>query len=352
MGLYLRSGSPYYWYNFHREGQKVNKSTGVTDKKLAQKIFEKALNDFNSEKLGFTPSSITLKELTNKWLEHTAHTSQRLTPMDNHYHIGVLLKFFGANTKAVDITPKKIEEFRINRKNEDIADSTINRNCSFLRAAYNLAYRDNLLKHNPFKQIKFYNEKENERARFLTVSEMDRLIFHSNDKIRPLVVLALETGMRKGELLRLEWSNVDMIRNYIRVVRSKGGKPRVIPLTDKARRLLEGINNKKQCVFISQKWGFYRDSWNNAVKGSNLNDFRFHDLRHTFASRLVEKGIDLYQVALLLGHSSLKMTQRYSHLSPEGLQKTINKLNTNYCNSTTMENNGNDKLTNHIDFSH
>ncbi|MCL6622894.1 MAG: site-specific integrase, partial [Syntrophobacterales bacterium] len=143
--------------------------------------------------------------------------------------------------------------------------------------------------------------------------------------------LALHTGMRKGELLNLRW---DQIRDgFIYLTETKSGKARQIPVSDRAAQVLRELQIRNQWkspyVFIGpngKRLGDVKKSFNAACRRAGLEDFRFHDLRHTFASHLVMRGANLKAVQRLLGHSDSKMTDRYSHLSPNHLKESVNLL--------------------------
>ena len=154
------------------------------------------------------------------------------------------------------------------------------------------------------------------------------------DHVRPLVLLAMETGARRGELFSLRWEDVNLQDSTLTIhaAASKSGRTRHIPLSRRARELLDGWrrdtgNGTSGLVFPSPVTGERLDNitsaWEKLLQRAQLEDFRFHDLRHDFASRLVMHGVDLYTVKELLGHSTIQMTERYSHLAPEAKQAAI-----------------------------
>lgn len=185
-------------------------------------------------------------------------------------------------------------------------------------------------------------EENNRRLRYLSKEECQALIDACADHLRPIVVTALNTGMRKGEILSLKWENVDLNHKFILLDRTKNGERREIPINATLRATLIGIKRRLDIshVFYDQltgsSYGDIKNSFNGACKRAGINNFRFHDLRHTFASHLVMEGVDLTTVSRLLGHRDLTMTLRYSHLSPLHLSKAVDILdnvlnnNTNY----------------------
>ena len=155
-----------------------------------------------------------------------------------------------------------------------------------------------------------------------------------SDYLTPMVLLAMHTGLRRGELFSLAWDHVDLNKATITVAgdRAKSGKTRHIPLNSEAVYALKTWN--KQCsshklVFPSkdgQQLNNVRKAWGNVLKDSDINNFRWHDLRHHFASRLVMAGVDLNTVRELLGHADLAVTLRYAHLAPEHKAEAVERL--------------------------
>jgi integrase len=157
---------------------------------------------------------------------------------------------------------------------------------------------------------------------------------HFADHLLPIVLLAMNTGMRKGELLSLCWGEVDLVNDFltIRAENAKSGKSRHIPLNLEAKTTLKGWQEDTTdngYVFEGEPNQPLKDikkPWNNLLKEAEIENFRFHDLRHHFASKLVMKGVDLNTVRELLGHSNLEMTLRYAHLAPEHKAAAVNLI--------------------------
>ena len=157
------------------------------------------------------------------------------------------------------------------------------------------------------------------------------------DYLRPLVLLALNTGMRRGELFSLEWKNIELKNRNLTIegLKAKSKKTRHVPLNDEAFATLIAWANQtdsRGLVFPSpvtkRRMVSIKKAWGELCKEAKLTDFRFHDLRHTFASKLVMRGVDLNTVRSLLGHSDLKMTLRYSHLSAQHSLEAVKVLDT------------------------
>ena len=160
----------------------------------------------------------------------------------------------------------------------------------------------------------------------------------------PAVALALNTGLRRAELFNLKWKYVDFRTNVLTITRTKAGRARRVPMNAVVRDLLRALPSrlKGDWVFPSAESKTPRDSQNfmnrlftPAVKRAGIQDFRWHDLRHTFASRLVMKGVDIRTVQELLGHADIRMTLRYSHLSPAHLLDAVERLAEKRTGTTT-----------------
>ena len=177
----------------------------------------------------------------------------------------------------------------------------------------------------PFPRI----QKEPGRCRWLTAKEEQRLLAVSAKHLKPLIAFAVDTGGRRSELLELDWCNVDLGNGRITFVKTKNGENRTIRLTSRARTILEGLEPKETGPVFTYGGKAMKEvstSFQKARAKVGLEDVRFHDLRHTFASRLVQQGVSLYEVMHLTGHKSVSMVQRYAHLAPDFQETAIAAL--------------------------
>jgi integrase len=174
---------------------------------------------------------------------------------------------------------------------------------------------------------------EYRRLRFLSLEEMERLLAVADDVLRPLLLAALHTGLRRSELFRLTWQNVDFKRGVLRMLHTKNGERRELPLTDTLRDTLQQLPRRLNSDYVFPgKTGHglvdIRKRFHRALREAGIEAFVFHDLRHTFASHLVMAGVDLMTVKEFLGHKDIKMTLRYAHLAPDYKRAAINRLDT------------------------
>jgi integrase len=177
------------------------------------------------------------------------------------------------------------------------------------------------------------------RVRFLESGQLKQLLTSCPAWLRPIVLLARYTGMRKGNLLGLTWSQVDLQNRLINLDKTKNGQRLTLPLAETAYLTLVELRQVKvvrlDCPFVFNREGKpytpcqVSMSFKRACKRAQITDFRFHDLRHDFASTLVKNGHDLYRVHLL-GHKDSRMTQRYAHLQVEDLREAVESLETGH----------------------
>jgi len=188
-----------------------------------------------------------------------------------------------------------------------------------------LACEEGLLNKKP--KIKLLRE-ENQRNRYLKDSEEYQLLKSletSRIYLRPLVILGIDTGMRLGEIENLRWPDIDFQRETIYVAKSKTGKPRSIPMTNRTKELLLSLRtNERESVF--ENLPGISMAFRKACRKAGIVNFHFHDLRHTFATRLAESGADVATIAALLGHSSIQMAMRYSHITDDRIRRSVKAL--------------------------
>ena len=270
--------------------------------------------------------------------------------------------------KLGEITPLDIEKWRTGRLNEGIKPSTANRDLDDLKSSLNKATSWVKGFSNPIAGVKRVKLDANRKVRFLSADEEKRLraaldgreerlrqerdnanewrlgrgydllpdlrIVAFADYLKPMVLVSLNTGMRQGEVFGLTWKEAELDRREITVdgAKAKSGQTRHIPLNDEAWSTLSDWRmqaGENALIFPSRDGGQFnnvRKSWEAVLVSAEIEDFRWHDMRHTFASKLVMAGVDLNTVRELLGHSDIKMTLRYAHLAPEHKAAAVAKL--------------------------
>jgi excisionase family DNA binding protein len=261
------------------------------------------------------------KEFSEEYLREYAVKRKRSWRSDQCYLRGHLVPFFG-NMRLSEITRQNVEQYSSRRVEEGVKKSTVNRELAVLRKMMFKAIDWGRLDQNPVQKEDFFQGEEQSKERVLTPDEQIRLLQASAASLKPILITALNTGMRRGEILGLEWERVDLKNRKITLActNTKNKKRREIPINEELFSLLATLRagaNGSQYVFpnpftgrplLDAKCAFYR-----ACKRAGIKGLRFHDLRHTFASRLSARGVDLNTIRELLGHGSIRMTQRYLH---------------------------------------
>lgn len=262
---------------------------------------------------------LTFYEMAEIYLHKYSMVKKKSWKTSDWVYLRVLKPFFG-NYKLSEVTPEKVEEYIAERLATEIKKCSVNRELSCLRKIFNVAIDWGHAIKNPLRKVKFFSEKENLRERVLSEDE-ERMLFEAcSPHLLPILKVALYTGMRKGEIFNLRWDNVDFEKREIKIVESKSGRGRVLPINSVLFEVLSGLmsqNGKNEHVFTNPETGkSYTDvkkAFKGACRRADIRDLRFHDLRHTFASRLVKRGVDLVIVKELMGHTSVTTTQRYTH---------------------------------------
>jgi integrase len=209
--------------------------------------------------------------------------------------------------------------------------SSVNRKLACLKCMFNKAIEWSKFNgDNTVKKVKLFKEN-NKRLRFLEKDEIIKLLENSKEHLVPIIIIALNTGMRKSEILKLRWMDMDIKRNIITILETKNGRKREVFMNDYVKTALLGIERHSQSNFVFTKkdgtpLGNIKRTFFTACKKSGIKDFKFHDLRHSFASHLVMSGIDLNTVRELLGHQSIQMILRYSHLSQSHKKQAVDVL--------------------------
>jgi integrase len=225
-----------------------------------------------------------------------------------------------------ELQPKHIAAYRDERL-KAVKPGTVRRELSLLRNVLEIASREWGLEIalNPVDRVSrpIANDA---RERRLQSGELRRLLVAleatRNELVKPLIHFAIETALRRGELLNLQWRHVDLIARTGHVPTTKSGHPRTIPLTDGAIQLLEGLPRTDERVFPITAVAL-RHAWVRLCARAGISDLRLHDLRHEAISRFAEMGLNMPELALISGHRDYRMLQRYTHLRPTDLARKL-----------------------------
>jgi integrase len=258
--------------------------------------------------------------------------------------IELLKKDFG-NVPLRHFNTRLVEEYQSKVLSEDKAPATANRHLATLKHMFTKAVEWEMVEEEALKKVRRVKllPENNRRLRYLSKEESKALVEACKPHLRPIVVTALNTGMRKEEILSLEWEkHVDLKHGFILLDTTKNGERREVPINQTLRKTLQSLLRHINSPYVfTDKRGRRFDnvvrSFKSACKKAGIKDFRFHDLRHTFASHLVMAGVDLTTVRELLGHKTLTMTLRYAHLAPSHKVKAVEMLEESLGQNPTIQ---------------
>lgn len=328
MGIYLKGKN---WYvDYYVKGKRKRKKVGPS-KKLAEQVLKDIhVKIAKKEYLGvYDEKRLLFADFAQEYLEYSKTNKSSSMARNEAIHINQQFIPALGQRYLFEITPQMIEKFKATRL-EDVTPATVNRGLACIKHMYTKAIEWGYVKTNPAKGVRFLKEPPG-RLRYLEPLEVEVLLKACAAHIHPIVVTALNTGMRKGEILNLKWGAIDLNNRRITVTNSKNNEARVIPINGTLYQELSKLprKSKSEYVFANGKdrpLGDIKKSFATALKRAGIQDFRFHDLRHTFGSQLVMQGVDLRTVQQIMGHKEIKMTMRYSHLSPGHVQEAVGKL--------------------------
>lgn len=334
---YRRKDSPIWWVSFtDASGRRVRRSTGTAERKEAEALESKwRLEAYREKQWGEQPVK-TFDDVILAYLENSRHQTPRTLATAKHLYDA----FSGFQMEK--LTVQDVRGYIRRREREGVKPSTINKELGMLSAAINDVRREyGWGIPNPVSGQRL-REPEGRLPR-LAIDQALQLVQLARatprtQHLADFIQLALNNGMRKGEMLGLEWSRVDLDRSmlYLEPHHTKTRRRRSIPINSLA---YEALNNRlrfrgEHCssspwVFVDKKGRRLQDvktSFNRICRKAGLVDFHIHDLRHVCAAWLVSSGVGLPEVRDLFGHSTIKMTERYAHLAPENVRAAVRTL--------------------------
>jgi integrase len=376
--LYVGTGGSKVWYLYYygSDGKKASKKLGSADKltvaqarSLAQDVGGRVIRGENVKKEKPVPKLTYgdfLRDHYEPWVVANRKTGYETMQILNST-FGFLM-----SKPVTEMSVMEIEQWRTKRIQEGRKAATLNRQVTALKATLSWAYDREVIEIKPLEKLRQLSEADSDKkVRYLSHDERERLFkaldereerirsgrdshnlwslereystlpslrsAHFVDHLKPMIIVALNTGIRQGSLLRLLWSDIDFQEGIltVRAVNAKNEKTVHIPMNETLKHTLSKWKEQTKgdgdkLVFPSPRNGEVMDScksaWANLLRDAGISNFRWHDMRHDFASCLVMNGVDLNTVRELMGHSDLKMTLRYAHLAPAVKMKAVETL--------------------------
>jgi integrase len=340
-GLFERpKGSGIWWIHYHDgDGRKHREKVGP--KGLARARYMQRKTEIREGR--YFPDTRGRAVLFDELLEayRTEKEREGKAVMDSDIGFRRLLERFGGR-RADSIATREVKEWR-DELLEGHTPATVNRHLTILRAVLRMAVRDKRIDSGALPEIEPF-EENNERTRWLNDEEEARLMAAAPEYLRPALLVDIHTGLRRGELLNLRWDDIDFLGQSIRVRESKSGKGRNVPMDSVVIKTLVALRSARRerlrsrvvrqseasgYVFSAPRGGFMGNlnrHWYPTLKRASLEGLHFHDLRHTFGSRLALANVPIFTIQKLMGHRTLAMTMRYAHLSKDHLREAVERL--------------------------
>ncbi len=342
MALYKRPDSKYWWMKFTFDGQLVQQSTKVANKRDAGTIESAYRTQLALGKIGIEPKreAPAFEKACDDFLLWAKVKHQESVTYRRYYFACRTLKTFFGKTKVNRIETKDVEKFitwrscQTSRKTkEKISRETVNREVLTLKIIFNRLIEEKVLQTSPARSIKKLPENDT-TFHVITKDEERRYLLACPPLLQDAATVMLETGMRCGEVYRVRRSEVNLENNYLQITKGKTkSSVRRVYLTDKARRVIESrMNNLKgENLFPAQDVDFSAPTSSLDHKHAKVMKelkfgFRLYDCRHTFATRAVGQNINLVTLAAMLGHASLRMVMRYAHPSENEKRDAVIKM--------------------------
>lgn len=332
-GLYQRGNV--WWIRYTgpdgRQRFETSRSTSRKDADtlliLRKKQVMEGINPHAEQKLKSYPFT-ELADQYDAWAirQRAYHTSKK-------YFIAHLREHFGA-CFVKNLTVQMIEEYQSKMLEEGKAKATVNRHVACLKHMLTKAVEWEMVQEGVLQKIRKVKmiPEQNQRLRFLSEEECQQVVIACSPHLKPIVITALNTGMRKEEILSLRWDkHIDLRHGFILLDKTKNDERREIPINDAVSATLQSLVRRIDSPYVftdsaGQRFWDVKKGFQSACQRAGIKDFTFHDLRHTFASHLIMAGVDLPTVRELLGHKTLTMTLRYAHLAPSHKAQAVSVL--------------------------
>jgi integrase len=320
-----------HWYiDYYVKGVRKRKKIGPSKQVAELALKDVELKIARGEYLGiYEDKKITLGQFAEDYL---AYAQANKAPMSVRRDLISLVPLTTAFPDYLSaITTKAIEDYKA-RRLATVKPATVNKELALLKHMFTKGIEWGYVKQNPVKPVKLLKEPPG-RLRYLSPEELTDLLDACASHLKPIVLIAVHTGMRRREILSLRWTDIDLRKRTITLTKTKNNERRMIPINDQVAGVLRALPRHLESPFVfcdreGRPYDRVDNGFRRACTRAGIRDIRFHDLRHTFASHLIMRGANLRSVQELLGHKTGKMTVRYTHLSTPHLQETVSLLDT------------------------
>ncbi len=324
MALYKRDGI--WWVDIRHQGKRIRKSTGTEIKEDAQRLYDQWKHELWSQAHVKTLPNKTWMDAVVRWVDESTHKRSLVT---DKIHLAWLDQFL-RKQKLSEIDRDLIEFIAKKKERSNVSLTTVNRILELIRAILNRAHKEwGWLDNTPPIRMR---KIENKRIRWLTKQEANRLLKELPPHLNEMATFTLATGLRESNVTQLKWGQIDLTKKHalIHADESKSKRPIPVPLNKQAIAVLKAQIGKNQIyVFTYQGNPVTRcnnHAWQKALKRAGIDDFRWHDLRHTWASWHVQNGTPLHELQQLGGWSNYETVLRYAHLSSEHLRVAAERV--------------------------
>jgi len=326
------------WYvDFTFNKKRIRQFGGYTKEQARNTLTKMKMENLN-EKMGFKKPEkkpdVLFRDFSKEFMELYSKQNKKSWKRDE-ISLKSLRPFFKGKTLQ-QIGPDLIEGYKAKRKTDvtqrktKVKEATINREIALMKTIFNKAVEWGRIEKNPLARVKKFKENHQKDMKILKDEEAIRLIDAANSHLKSVLILALNTGMRRGEILSLKWENIDFRKGMIFIEDSKSGKSREVYMNSLIFETLKDLPKNSDYVFPNNETGKHiqdvKNSFHTACREAKIKSLRFHDLRHTAATKMIEAGVDIATVSKILGHSSIIMTMRYAHPGEKTMRAATEKL--------------------------
>lgn len=330
--MILRKVGRFYWLDIRIKGKRYRRSLRTPYKELALDRYNQKKQELETE---YGSDKVKFSDFVDKYLEW-AWATKPMTAIREEQRLRIIKEILGDEVKFLsDVTPYRIEGLKIELRKRNRAKSTVNQYLSLLKNMFNRAIDWEIFEgHNPVKRVRFFKAFSHREA--LSASNLKKVMGEArriSQKPRSplqrcfydIMLVAVNTGMRKSEILNLKWRD---IREDVVLIKGKGDKRRDVPINQVARMAIDRQPQRSEYVFYvpnRNEADAIKKTIHRIRKNTGVS-FTFHILRHTFATMLLEKGVDIVTIGSILGHSRITMSLLYSHTNRERKQKAVDAL--------------------------